>query len=1032
MRRVPAALFAIAAAVVALAPHGRAQAARDAGADAAVVDARAEDAAAEDASLAEMRRTASAVRALLEEKLAVEVRPETLFDVPVAEDTAVELEAGRLAALLREVDREAKAATAGAPNKKPRARDAGMDGGEREIDPASWNARVDLDRARYAFYSLPSARRHELLAAHAKRQAAATPPPTDDELRARDAEALRQKALAAARDARSEAERVVSEEYARLLGVERTQAAFEKELTKRNAEITDRREVTLGWQRRAREARAKAADAVDPTYDELRQALRSARDELDKALDGLADGVSGVPEPGPNALADLATGVDMRAAKETRARVEATAGRLRESERIGREEDASQLLDEIDSLNGERLALLPFLSSAKRAAVTSFGGAGVDQAASELRQLTLIARYHRHATARWQASLRDPGQGLRQEAWRNIVLLVEWAFAVAAFLLARKRIPPMLRDLHKRSMDTDRRDRRASPGPATRMLAFALQVHSPLEWLALAFAIAWLLPAAAESVLEVQLVTVIVHWIIGGALVVDVVNALAGSGHDARDRAEIDTAALRLRSLRLVGRVVVTFGLILVLSARLVGRGTIYQWVLSTCWFASIPVLLVLVRWWRDTVFRRVEHARKKSPFEAWLLANRKGWKSFFAATAGGAYLFGRGAARATRSWVGRFDVTRRVLAYLFRRELDKLGAERAQLETQPIPDAAFDALGPETPSAEWIATDVDLQLDALTKRLRERRGGVIAVVGARGMGKSLMIGRLHDMFADTLLTDAPADGDVEALRGALAKGLQLAPEASLDQVGAAIAAGARGVLLDEAHRFIRPVMGGLAAFDALLATASQHSARTTWVFAVDEVIWLFLQRARGARPLFDDVIRLNAWRPEQIVALLEARTEAVGLKPTFERLLEKLPANADEIDKQEALARRAASYYGLLWDHASGNPGVALHMWRRSLGTGEDGATHVRFFQAMDSTDFERLPDPAVFVLRAVLQLAPVRAEEVGRATMLNAADVADALRYAVARGYLKEEQGHYRVTWTWFRAMTLFLQRRHLLVTP
>ena len=48
----------------------------------------------------------------------------------------------------------------------------------------------------------------------------------------------------------------------------------------------------------------------------------------------------------------------------------------------------------------------------------------------------------------------------------------------------------------------------------------------------------------------------------------------------------------------------------------------------------------------------------------------------------------------------------------------------------------------------------------------------------------------------------------------------------------------------------------------------------------------------------------------------------------------------------------------------------------------------------------------------------------------MLRPADVADAIRYALGRAYLEPHGGGYRVTWTWFRAMTVFLQRRHLLV--
>ncbi|MEO6420788.1 MAG: ATP-binding protein, partial [Polyangiaceae bacterium] len=857
----------------------------------------------------------------------------------------------------------------------------------------------------------------------------AAPAPTESELRAKESEALRQKAL----QAHSEAERLVSEEHVRLLGVERAQADFAQGLARQSSAIADRRDITLGWQRRAREARGKDPAVVDRTYGDLRVALRSARDDLSRTLDDLVSKASSVPEPGPDPLADLQTTVDTQSAQETRNRVKAEAGRLLLEEVHVREESASQLLDEIDTLNGERLALLPFLTSEKRDAITSFGPAGLDQGASEARQLTLITRYHRFAAGEWVASLRRSDHGLIKEVGRNLFLLIEGIAAIAAFFWLRRRIPPFLEAMHGRAVASDRQERLSSPSPATRIFAFAMKVQKPIEWLALAIALSWLLPSTTKDVLEVQLVTVIVEWVLVGALVVDVVNALAGSTRPGGERHDV-TAVLRLRSLRLVGRVVVAFGLILVLSARLVGRGTIHEWVLSTCWLASFPLVLVLVRWWRDIVFDRVERTRKKSPFETWMLANRTGWKSFVAATAGGAYLFVRGASRAARSWVSRFDVTRRLLAYLFRRELDKLGAERADAATHPILPSAFEALGPDAPSAEWISTDLDSELEALTKRLREQRGGVIAVVGRRGMGKSTLLRRLNALLPDTLLLVAPADGEANALRAELADRLHLAPDTSLDAASAALAtSGAeRALLLDDAHRFVRPVMGGLAAFDTLLATASRHSSKTTWVFALDEVIWLFLQRARGARPLFDHVVHLRPWREEEIISLLKARTENVGLEPSFERLLDKLPPNADEIDKQEALVGRASSYYRLLWDYAAGNPGVALHMWRRSLGKGDDGVTHVGFFQALDTMDFESLPDPAVFVLRAVLQLAPAKPEEIARATMLNAADVADALRYALSRGYLEEHDGRYTVAWTWFRAMSLFLERRHLLVAP
>lgn len=116
----------------------------------------------------------------------------------------------------------------------------------------------------------------------------------------------------------------------------------------------------------------------------------------------------------------------------------------------------------------------------------------------------------------------------------------------------------------------------------------------------------------------------------------------------------------------------------------------------------------------------------------------------------------------------------------------------------------------------------------------------------------------------------------------------------------------------------------------------------------------------------------LAPWREEEIIALLRTRTVAAGIEPTFARRLDKLPPRADEIDRHEALEQRAASYYRLLWDYAAGNPGVALHMWRRSLGSDDTGETHVRFFQAPDTADLERLPDQAVFACVPFSSLHP------------------------------------------------------------
>ena len=133
---------------------------------------------------------------------------------------------------------------------------------------------------------------------------------------------------------------------------------------------------------------------------------------------------------------------------------------------------------------------------------------------------------------------------------------------------------------------------------------------------------------------------------------------------------------------------------------------------------------------------------------------------------------------------------------------------------------------------------------------------------------------------------------------------------------------------------------------------------------------------------------------------------------------------------REEALARARAGYYRLLWDYASGNPGVALHFWRGSLRDDGQGGEVVRLFQSPSTSDLERLPDSTVFVLRSAIQLEWASPEDIARATMLSASSIEDALRYCSARSYLEQQDERYRVRWDWFRAITRFLQRRHLLV--
>ncbi|MEO7331437.1 MAG: hypothetical protein ABI193_22875, partial [Minicystis sp.] len=238
-------------------------------------------------------------------------------------------------------------------------------------------------------------------------------------------------------------------------------------------------------------------------------------------------------------------------------------------------------------------------------------------------------------------------------------------------------------------------------------------------------------------------------------------------------------------------------------------------------------------------------------------------------------------------------------------------------------------------------------------------------------------------------------------------------------------------ILLDDAHTLIEPRIGGLAKFDEIIAFVRAHSDDVTWVFAIDASVWPLLKRARDARPMFDVIHFLSPWDEGQIGALIAERCKDAGLVFSYDDLLDKLPPGADEIDRQDALRAKRAGYERMLWDHVGGNPGLAMEAWRVSLGQDEAGVIHVRPLQVPDITQLERLPDASLFVLRAVLQLAPTDVETVAQATRLRPEEVLQDLRFGRAHGFYDDQVGRVRIAWPWLRAVTRLLERRHLLVS-
>jgi hypothetical protein len=998
------------------------------------------DAGAPPPEVADLALRAQRVRDLIAGVLDVTIEPAALFWVALDDPAAVAIESHRLRAVVAAARPDA-GVDAGSEPTDGGVNDAGL--GEpgagidplAGVDPRLYEARVALDEAVLAFLSKPPAGRRRLLDLHAERQAETTEAAKAQREAARkkqEAEAARDRALEAAKQARSEALRRVENEKAQLRSVELQHAELSQQLLLREESLPKRLDALLEWDgevRRAHEGFAAATLSraeIDSLYDRIDHALAESRAETARVLDSYAAHRTSVTPVGPDPRADLPADVDTSEVDALRERLRADEAALTARQLELRGRAVGVVIRELRELNRMRLELLPHLSDAKRSRVLGFEEGGRSQARRELRLVGTVLRYHMLVTLHWVDDLRtaDHDDAARVNFYWNA------AKVLLAFLIYGwwyRRADAVLASWRARERELTLRQPRRPHYSA--FIRFVARIRRPLEWLIVFQIILRLLPERAADLEEIQLVKIALWWTLGERLVVSTLNALLMRRTRLYQESEA-TSRLRLRSLRFVGGVVVAFGLTLSLTAELIGRGTIYQWVTIACWIAVVPVLMLVVRGYRTIIFDRVARLRQ-SALPGWIVRHREGVLVAPAALAGAVILLQHDTVRALRSYIARFEIIRRILAYWFRRELAKKD-ERAMDKhvLSPLPEGMANAFDPEREAKEIVPSVADPQLDEVIAVVEAPGGGVFAVVGERGRGKSTLLRRIQARCKAHIVA---CPDNVEDFLVALRDILGLPADASYDAIREAVAQSDddTAILVDDAHHLMRPVIGGLDGFETILALARESSAHAcTWVFAVEGVIWQFFERARGSRPLFDDVISLRPWSEEGIGRLLRHRSKHEGIAPRFDLVVTDLLDDADELERAEAFERAELSYYRLLWDYAAGNPGVALHFWQRSLAVDEEGAVWVRLFVPPSTGDIETLSDDAVFVLRAVVQLDLATFHDVVSATMLPVGGVRDALRYARARGYVEVLGQRHRVSWQWFRAITGVLQRRHLLV--
>ncbi|HFE46765.1 MAG TPA: hypothetical protein ENJ18_14955 [Nannocystis exedens] len=900
---------------------------------------------------------------------------------------------------------------------------------------------------RLAILNLPLAERERLALEEAERQrsdevqAAAKETAISAAEDARLAEEARQRALEAAQAARTAIQRQLAEERAKAEGIRRDQAQLRGRLATTRSEFENRRQHG-DWPGRdlppaIADVKPDSASAA-ALYDELVDAHKLLRMELRDALDN-AEHPTETPryEPDlPSAPSDAPPTIisEIKALDKTAIELEIAADELDTVARTLALDILDATFENESRLYNARIALLDKLPAKKYDSVLGLGREGIGQLQRELKRLFLATRWYRiqrQGTPR--RLLSDLGDFYTLAQYASIVawlLLLAWLALYGIRNGARH-----LKVLRKLAIGTVQR---ASLIRLLHGLFDALEALVRPIVLFVATLFVWPALGEAQAVPEFAAIYQILFYLATYRLLLRA--AHIGIARLINRHIAPEVSAKILRSLQLIGRTALTIAIFLAISERILGKGYLYRLVLGFAWLGALPIAAILIRWWRKTIADAYLKFSDSGAMADAVRKTRGKWYGFFVATAAVCILFVVGVIRFARQFVLGFEQSRKALAFVFRRRLERQAEDIDDARPRILPQDLVEHL-----STAPVERDGDLCLDFFPEFdtwaeqfaawRHSKSVGATLLVGRPGNGKTSWLraacehAKKLDQVEVCSFSIRKRILSIDGLVAFLGQHLEAPAEAtaSLAHLRDWLVQGPRRLIsIDNLHSlFLRGVDTNAAweAFDDLVAETGR---KVYWLATIEREPFEYLCWAYRGHGAFRRVIALRGWPEDKIAALLHHRTSLAGYRVVYDDLV------IDRVEGLEAQAQLVGTeleYARLLWDYADGSPAVALDCWRASLVSDGERCIRVRLFRRPKEALLEELGEPQRFMLAAVLWHGRLTAEEATVSLRYRADHCAEGLDLLVDWGVLSCEDGQYRTTIPWQPAIYRYLRRHHLI---
>ncbi|UJJ32525.1 ATP-binding protein [Halopseudomonas maritima] len=385
------------------------------------------------------------------------------------------------------------------------------------------------------------------------------------------------------------------------------------------------------------------------------------------------------------------------------------------------------------------------------------------------------------------------------------------------------------------------------------------------------------------------------------------------------------------------------------------------------------------------------------------------------------------------------YDWYRRLFARSFKLRVAAVEAEQGELDGSSADSRALEAY------QRWFLSDDHVQLPFIDSGLYvqvrksldpwlDDRGSdnALLLTGANGAGKSSVLQRLtRDLDAEhpqlrlvrLRIEDKLIDaGQLHQVLGeVLGADLSDGP-AALVRADAELSPSL--VIIDDAQNLFLRRVGGLAAWEALLALANARVENLFWLVLINNHSWAYLSNVYGRDYQFRNIKVARRWSQPDVRSLVLSRNHLSGCRIRYDNiLLATRGPEAGSIRNAEQL------YFSLLWDACQGNPKLALHLWLRSIRLSGNTVV-VGLPEEVGSSSLEQLDSALHFVYAAVMIHENMTTDELIATTALSEGVVRRALKTGMDLGFLERSSSRrYRVATLWYPTIVRLLARKNLL---